>query len=164
MARSSGRAHESSCLSFLLGSATEATAQGVGERGTQKGSSGRQLLLWGPRLTTACLEELCVLRTAQPRGWGIFLTRSSSLKQFLGYRVPQAPWLHSEKTTFTLCDSTLVDIWGSPLTPHIPPFGDLACSGQAVSSMHTGRDWRASPSFSGGVKSPEGMHSRPWVT
>lgn len=88
MSRSSGRENEFSFLSFPLGSATEATGQGVGEQGTQKESSGRQRLLWGPWLTTVCLEELSVLGTAQPGGWGNFLTRSSFLKQFLGYSVP----------------------------------------------------------------------------
>lgn len=102
-------------------------------------------MLWGPWLTTACLEELYVLRTAQPWGWDIFLTRNSFLRQFLGYRVPQAPWLHSDRTTFTLCDLTSVDIWGSPLTPHTPPFGDLACSGQAMSSMCKGRVLEGQP-------------------
>lgn len=40
--------------------------------------------LW---LTTVCLGEPSVLRTAQPQGWCIFLI-SCFLKQFLGYRVP----------------------------------------------------------------------------
>lgn len=140
MARSSGRENEFFFLSFPLGSATEATGQGMEERGTQKGSSGRQRLLW---LTTACLEELSVLGTAQPWGWGIFLTRSSFLKQVLGVQSPPRHPGHILREPSLLYVTCLLWIYG--VTPHIPSFEDFASFGQAMSSVHIGRVLEVQP-------------------